>query len=63
MSVVSVPSVSRQAATPNGFPHSAPQEKFSDARYKVRFVQNAAEFDAVVGRRIGSVVFDATRSR
>ncbi len=38
-------------ALPGGFFHPAPQEKFSDARYEVRFVQNAEEFDAVLKLR------------
>ena len=51
MSAVIVPSVSRQAAAPGLFASPAPQEKFSDARYDVRFVQNAAELDAVLKLR------------
>ncbi len=38
-------------ALPSAFVHPAPQETFSDARYEVRFVQNAAELDAVLKLR------------
>jgi putative hemolysin len=51
MSAVIVPSISRQAAAPGLFAYSVPQEKFSDARYEVRFVQNAEELDAVLKLR------------
>jgi len=51
MSAVIVPTVSRRATAPNILIHPAPQEKFSDARYEVRFVQNAAELDAVLKLR------------
>jgi len=51
MSVIIVPDVSRQVVAPSLFAYPAPQEKFSDARYDVRFVQNAAELDAVLKLR------------
>jgi putative hemolysin len=38
-------------ALPNVFHYPAPQATFSDARYEVRFVQNAEEFDAVLKLR------------
>jgi len=46
-----VSSVSRQKSEPNLFTPFAAPETFSDARYAVRFVQNAAEFDAVLKLR------------
>ncbi|MGH7456171.1 MAG: GNAT family N-acetyltransferase, partial [bacterium] len=36
---------------PSAFIHPPPQEAFSDARYEVRFVQNAEELDAVLKLR------------
>jgi len=48
MAMVNVPAASRQIVAPNLFTPLPPQEKFSDARYEVRFVQNAAELDAVL---------------
>jgi len=44
-------SVSRPLAAPRLLYQSAPQQTFSDARYEVRFVQNAAELDAVLKLR------------
>jgi putative hemolysin len=43
--------VPRQFFLPSAFIPPAPQEAFSDARYEVRFVQNAEEFDAVLRLR------------
>lgn len=41
----------RQIILPSAFIPPAPQEIFTDARYEVRFVQNAEEFDAVLRLR------------
>lgn len=38
-------------ALPGALIHPAPQETFADARYEVRFVQNAEELDAVLKLR------------
>jgi putative hemolysin len=51
MSALVIPAPARQAAAPGLFAYPAPQEKFSDARYEVRFVQNAEELDAVLKLR------------
>ncbi|MDZ7343108.1 MAG: GNAT family N-acetyltransferase [candidate division KSB1 bacterium] len=51
MRKATIPSASRQHARPSFFHYPAPHEKFSDARYEIRFVQNAAELDAVLKLR------------
>jgi len=51
MSAIAVPALPRQTAAPSVFTYPAPQENFSDARYEVRFVQNAEELDAVLKLR------------
>lgn len=43
--------VPRQVTLPGAFMPPAPQETFADARYEVRFVQNAEELDAVLKLR------------
>ena len=51
MQTVTVTSTLRQAASLSFFHYPVPQATFSDARYEVRFVQNAEEFDAVLKMR------------
>lgn len=51
MSAIAIPISSLQTTAPHFFTCPAPQEKFSDARYEVRFVQNAVELDAVLKLR------------
>jgi len=51
MQTVTVPSISPPISTPSLFNSPAPRETFSDSRYAVRFVQNAAELDAVLKLR------------
>jgi putative hemolysin len=51
MQQTTVASISPQISAPSLFNRAAPQATFVDARYAVRFVQNAAEFDAVLKLR------------
>lgn len=51
MQPTTVPPISPQISAPSLFTPAAPQQTFSDARYAVRFVQNAKEFDAVLKLR------------
>jgi putative hemolysin len=51
MQMATIHSVPRQISAPSLFNLSAPRERFSDARYEVRFVQNAEELDAVLKLR------------
>lgn len=51
MTTAAFPSLSRPAVASSVLAYPAPQATFADARYEVRFVQNAAEFDAVLKLR------------
>jgi len=51
MQTATAASFSRRAAAPSWPAYPAPQETFSDARYEVRFAQNAEKLDAVLKLR------------